>query len=1126
MKLNSNLSALSGGLLLILMLFMGGLLYNNMSQWRAADLRLKHTQASMSSIEEISSLVLQAESAVRTYAVTGNSGALVSYDRASSALERQEGRLAGLERDHKEQYQNLRALTDLVKKRQARFNETILFRRTRGFDAARLQKAIEAGNSTSTELLAAAEKMQKAERRDMRAWELQSTAGSIQQRRLLTSSFLVIFLIVLGAFAAVLHGIRHRIRTEDELGDANARLQSVLEAASQVSIIATDLVGTITLFNSGAEKMLGYRAEELVGLQTPAKIHLLREIEQRGRELTEKLGRPVQGFDVFVEMARQGGFENREWTYVRKDGTAFPVELIVTGVKGHNGKLTGFLGLATDISARKRAELEMRKLSTAVKSSPTSIIITDREGLIEYANPKFMELTGYSAKELLGQNPKLINSGKIPKSTIKELWDTILDGREWNGELLNRKKSGELFWEHAAISPVKDPRGNITNFIAVKVDITDRKVAQREIEKARDAAMELARMKSEFLANMSHEIRTPMNAIIGMTGLLLDTQLNEQQRDYVKTVNGAGEALLGIINDILDFSKIESGKLTIEKLDFDLLETVESTTELLAPRAQEKGVELAHFVEKDVPAGLRGDQGRLRQVLLNLLGNALKFTEAGEVVLKVSIQKETASGPMLRFSVKDTGIGIPAEAQKNLFQVFTQADASTTRKYGGTGLGLSISKKLVEIMGGEIGLESEPGKGSTFWFTLPFERQSGEQPPAPEKTHLTGIKALIVDDNAANREIVSRYLEAWEMRFEAVASGKEALQALKREAAGKDPFRLVLLDMHMTGMDGLMLARAIQEDAGIPLVRKVMMTSLGQSLKAEELKAAGISICLTKPVRPASLLKALDSALAEPARGGDKAPPPVPARIAERALNKYFRVLVAEDNIVNQKVAMKQLEKLGYESDVAANGLEVLEAMKRRPYELVLMDCQMPEMDGFQATAEIRKLEEDQRHTPIVAMTANALQGDREKCLASGMDGYLSKPVRLEKLAEVMEKWDTPLDAAAVKELMALAGKENPAFMDELVTAYMKDVPSRIEAIRAGIRAGDAEALRLAAHALKGSSGNAGAQRIQRICRLLELIGISGSVEGAGEHLEALEKEMAGTSAAMEGLRMGPARPQ
>ncbi len=714
MKLNSKLSAALGGLILLLMVLLGWLLYQNLAQWRMGDIRIKHAQASIQCADEIKSLVLAAESSVRAYVITGRANTLAQYQKSSPALEIEERRLARLEKEHEGQHHNLQALTSLVQKRQALFGETVLYRKTKGFDAARLQTVIADGDRLTAKIAAETEAIQQAEQTDLNAAELKAGLVSTQQRRLFTVVFLSIFIIVLGAFASVLEGIRRRIKTEDELADAHARLQSVLDAASQVSVIATDLDGTITLFNTGAEKMLGYAAEELVGRATPQKIHIAAEMEARGRELSEKLGRTVQGFDVFVEMARQGGFESREWTYVRKDRTSFPVDLIVTGVKDHNGKLTGFLGVGTDVSGRKRAELEMRKLSTAVKASPTSIIITDSKGLIEYANPKFTELTGYSEKEFLGQDPKIISSGKTPKSTIKELWDTLLAGREWDGELLNRKKSGELFWEYASISPLKDPRGNITNFIAVKVDITDRKLAQAEIEKARDSAMELARMKSEFLANMSHEIRTPMNAIIGMTGLLLDTALTAQQRDYVGTVNAAGETLLDLINDILDFSKMESGRLAIEKLDFTLRETVESTADLLAARAQAKEIELAYFVEEGVPAGLRGDQGRLRQVLLNLLSNAVKFTESGSVTVRCERQ-----GPWIVTSVSDTGIGIPAAEIPNLFRPFQQLESGLTRRFEGTGLGLSICRRLLDLLGGDIAVESTPGSGSTFTFRLP-----------------------------------------------------------------------------------------------------------------------------------------------------------------------------------------------------------------------------------------------------------------------------------------------------------------------------------------------------------------------------------------------------------------------
>ncbi|OGR74296.1 MAG: hypothetical protein A2089_03920 [Elusimicrobia bacterium GWD2_63_28] len=1100
---------------------LGGLLYQNLDQWRKTERQIRHTRDSIRIYEELYSQVLAAESAVRAYVITASPSALPAYAKASAAVQRELLFLKRMEKEHSAQVPALQALEELLKQRKTILDESVLLRRTQGFEAVRVFASKGTGTRLSAEIDKVIREAQATERRDLSGRQEESRAASAQRSLLLTAIFIIIFLVVLAALGVVLQAARRRRLAEEELADAHERLRSVLDAADQVGIIATDLKGVITLFNKGAEKMLGYRAEEVVNLKTPALLHLSPEVEARGKELTEKLGRPVQGFDVFVETARQGGFDRREWTYVSKDGRPFPVELVVTAIKDHNGLLTGFVGLATDISSRKASQLQMRKLSAAIKASPTSIVITDKEGRIEYANPKFLELTGYTEAELLGQNPKVIASGKTPVSVYKELWDTLLAGREWQGELLNRKKSGELFWEHASISPVKDPQGNITNFVAVKLDITDRRLAQKETEKARDAAVQLARMKSEFLANMSHEIRTPMNAIIGMTGLLMDTPLTGQQRDYVRTVNGAGEALLDIINDILDFSKIESGKLLIEKMDFNLRETVEGTGDLLASRAQAKEIELAYFIEAGVPPALRGDQGRLRQVLLNLMGNAVKFTEKGEVVLRVSTVREDAGSAVLKFAVKDTGIGISPEAQKNLFEVFMQADASTTRKYGGTGLGLSISRKLVELMGGTIGLESEPGSGSTFWFTLPFDKAAAGAAPELPAADVTGVRALIVDDNAANREIVSRYLEAWGMRYETADSGRAALEILRREAAGSDPFRLMVLDMQMPGMDGLMLAAEMKKNPALAGIRKVMMTSLGHELPQRELDETGISACLGKPVRPLALLKKISMALA----GAEAEPAAEPqAAAVDRPLNKYFRVLVAEDNTVNQKVALKQLEKLGYEADVVANGLEVLEALKRRPYDLVLMDCQMPEMDGFQATEAIRKEEAGQRHLPVVAMTANAMQGDREKCIAAGMDGYIPKPVRLEKLAEALAKWDTPLDAAVVGELRALAGPESPGFFADLAKAFLADLPGRLAAIRAAVLSGDGEALRQAAHALKGSSGNMGAKRLQKLCLQLENSGRSGSMGGAPELLGALETETPLTRAALEAEASGAGR--
>lgn len=1095
-------------------LILGWLLYENIVQWRAVNTQIRIAQTAEHAAEELYSSILEAESASRRYAITGNKAALASFDAAVTGLERARTQFARNKEGRPEHTRLAGKALKLAERRRESLKDFVVTRRTRGFEAAMTRATAGAGAELTAELKAALDELHHADRVHIAALEAQASSGMAQRNRLLNILFLTAFLGIAGALAAAMRSRRLHNEASERLAEEHARLQGVLDSARQLSIIATDLEGRITLFSPGAERLLGYRAPEMLG-KTPVVIHLPEEMDARGAELAVSLGRPVTGFDTFVAMARGGSLDNREWTYVRKDGSRLPVDLTITALRGADGRVNGFLGIASDISTRKKSEMQMRKLSAAVKNSPTSILITDQAGRIEYANPKFVELTGYTLAELIGQNPRIINSGKMQPSIFKEMWDTLLAGREWHGELLNRKKNGQFFWENASVSPVKDPQGRITNFVAVKLDITEAKLNQHELEKAKDAAVELARMKSDFLANMSHEIRTPMNAIIGMTGLLLDTQLSPRQQDYVKTVNSAGEALLDIINDILDFSKIESGKLQIETLDFDLRETVESTADLLAPRAQGKGLEFEYFIAPGVHQTLRGDAGRLRQVLLNLLGNAMKFTERGEVILRVSALEAPEGEARLRFAVSDTGIGVPATAQASLFQAFTQADASTTRKYGGTGLGLSISKRLVELMGGEIGLESEAGRGSTFWFTLPFAK--GE-PKAPSRDpgSLDGVRALIVDDNAASREIVTHHLAAWRVESEAVPSAEAALAALRGAAAGK-PFTLVITDMQMPGMDGLSLARAIEADPAIPRASKVLMTSLGQDLSAEELAAGGISACVHKPLRPSSLFEAVAAAVEGRAAAPDKAQPAALDEAAPSA-NKYFRVLVAEDNAVNQKVALRQLERLGYAADVAANGLEAVAAVQRQRYDLILMDCQMPEMDGFQATAEIRRLEAEGRRTPIVAMTANALQGDREKCLEAGMDAYIPKPVRLETMAETLKRWDSRLDSFVLAELKDLAGPDDKAFMAELAATYLRDLPGRLAAIRAAVAARDAEALRQAAHALKGSSGNIGAQRLQKVCLLLEEAGHAGSTQGLGPLLADLDAEAAGVRADLEAL--------
>ena len=687
--------------------------------------------------------------------------------------------------------------------------------------------------------------------------------------------------------------------------------------------------------------------------------------------------------------------EHFETINMRANGERFPVS--VTGRIEEIGSEKRLLIAVRDITEQKKAKEELLKLSRAITQSPAAIVITDLKGTIEFVNPAFTRITGYTTEEALGQNPSILQSGEHGSEFYKVLWETISAGKTWSGEFRNKSKTGEFFWESASISPVANAEGDIKNYVAVKEDITLRKQAMADLEKAKEAAEAAAQAKTDFLANMSHEIRTPLNAIYGMTSLMQDTPLNDEQQDFIKTIRDGSDTLLSVINDILDFSKIEAGKMELEEHPFRVRGCIEDTLDLLAEKAAKKMLELAYIIEDDVPPMVIGDVTRLRQILVNLLNNALKFTDKGEVVVLLKSMLLEKNQYELQFSIRDTGIGIPKDKMGRLFKSFSQVDTSTTRKYGGTGLGLAISKELAEKMGGRMWVESEEGKGSTFHFTVIAKAEK----TAPlisidQYSDFSGKRILIVDDNATNRLILIKQTESWGMKPTAVESGKEALALFDKET-----FDIAILDMQMPEMDGFTLSERISEMNTKNNLPMIILTSI----KRDKTRATDsrIAAFLNKPIKTSNLFNVLNSIISSASAVKTKKTKKENAMDSTVAVRHPLRVLLVEDNIINQKVAAKILSRLGYQSDIASNGFEAIEALERQPYDVVFMDIQMPEMDGNEATKRIRDRWPKDHQPYIIAMTAHALEGDREKYIARGMDDYVSKPIKVDALIAALE---------------------------------------------------------------------------------------------------------------------------
>jgi len=924
------------------------------------------------------------------------------------------------------------------------------------------------------------------------------------------------------------------IESREKTNEVLTELNQQKFALDQHSIVAiTDVKGTITFVNDLFSQVSGYSKEELIG--------------QNHRLLKSGVHDKKFFHDMFQQLVKGETF-HAEICNKAKDGHLYWVDTTIVPYVNKKGKPESYIAIRTDITRQKQVSLELIESKELINKAlddlnqqkfaldqHSIVAVTDVQGTITFVNDLFTEVSGYSKEELIGQNHRLLKSGKHGKEFFRDMFDQLIHGNTFHAEICNKAKDGHLYWVDTTIVPFMNDKGKPESYIAIRTDITKQKQVEVELIKSRDDAEKAVIAKGEFLASMSHEIRTPMNGVLGMLGLLVNTKLDEDQLHRVRVAQSSGQALLSLINDILDFSKIEADKLDLEVIDFNLRGMLGDFAEAMAYTAQAKGLELVLDVTKVEASMVKGDSSRLRQILTNIVGNAIKFTSDGEIVVRAEMQEMDNNKLLMNFYISDTGIGIPAEKVSSLFESFSQIDTSTTRKYGGTGLGLAIAKKLCVLMGGDISVKSVKGKGSVFKFSIVLEKSQTSQQVLPQ-IDVNKLNLLIVDDNVTNCEVLRGQLEHWGATVTEAHSAKQALKICddRINNINNNFFDIAFLDMQMPEMDGEQLGRAIISDERFSSMKLVMMTSMGFQEDVNKFADIGFSAYFPKPATTSDLF----NALAVVAEGGvvlDNVVPLVTheylqtlSQDGEQAVDQVItwsentRVLLVEDNHVNQLVAQGILSNLGLEAEIANHGLEALHRLKLsdddKPYDLILMDCQMPEMDGYEASRSIRsgKGGEQYRNIPIIAMTANAMQGDREKCLAAGMSDYLTKPIDsdalLNKLKQILIPglvktsnnpvvnkdvsteselliWDK---AAALHRLMG-----NGDLLNTVIDIFIKETPDRINELEQAINKSDSDIVSSVAHSLKGVAANISALELQKIAADLEASGRNMDIDKA-----------------------------